>query len=142
MIILKKEKKDKEKIESISIKNQENENENKSLLDDLMEKTELDFTTNQILMFLLQDKDIELKSDIENVRNFTSLEVLKIYLDSIGLKLSSTLLEIFINKYLRFRVSNKRKSRKEIIDALKHIIDKNENESIGTSKLLTSNLLE
>lgn len=83
-----------------------------------------DYTKNQILMELLNDdKNIYLKTDIEHVREFTSLKVLERACFNAGLKITSKVIKVYIYYYMRYRISHKRKSRKEIIFALTQFQD-------------------
>ena len=72
----------------------------------------------KILVELLKKENIEMKTDIENALNFTRLEVLGTLLHSEHLPDSAKLIDVFVLKYRVNRVSHKRQSRKEIIQAL------------------------
>ena len=73
----------------------------------------------KILANLLDTKDIELKSEIKNVPSITVLDIIGEYLEKRKLPKSAALLSGYIQKFLKYMVSNDRKGRMEIIDAVK-----------------------
>lgn len=81
--------------------------------------------------FIVADKNLILKTDIENSVAFTKLMVIKADLQSKGLKKSAKTLEVFIDSYIKVRVSHKRKSRHEILDAISAIKRETGNSAIG-----------
>ena len=83
---------------------------------------------------LVKDKNLILKTDIENTVQFTLLTLMKETLKTNKLKRSAKTLEMFLDKYIEVRVSKSRSSRKEILDAISSI-RKEQSNSI-TSKLL------
>lgn len=120
-------------------------NTSKSILDknNIFKQNEPDLTTNQILMKLLDSDNISLKTDIDNVREFTSLRLLQYICKTEKLNISKMVFKKYIEYYLKYRVSNKRKSRKEIVFALTKINDVL-NQLDSTNKdpnLLRTNLL-
>ena len=116
--------------------------ESSSILErkDIFQRQDLDYTTNQILISFIKDNDIALKSDIENVRNFTSLKVLQFTCKAKELETSNNALKKYIKWYLRFRVSNKRLSRREILDALKYV--KSNEQELDNRNPFTRNILK
>lgn len=90
-----------------------------------------DITMEKILNFLLKsDKDLPLKSHIENPVALATLSVLAEYLEKKELKKSANILKIFIRVFLEYMVSYKRLGRKEIIEAFKSRIEKEEREKL------------
>lgn len=83
---------------------------------------------------LVKDKNLILKSDIENSRNFVMLYVIYEELKFKGLKRSAKTLETFLLRYIEVRVSRDRLSRKEVLDAISAV--KREQSNSITSKLL------
>lgn len=67
---------------------------------------------------LKSDENLALKSDIENPSYLNIIRMLHLYLEKKGFPLSAMVLEWFIQGYLEYRISNKRQSRKEIIEGI------------------------
>ncbi len=108
-----------------------------SLLDEMDEDN--DISLNQILNNLLSaEQNLELKSHVFRPKELAVLDVLANDLKSKGLPISSKVLKDFINMYLKYMVSFKRLSRKEVIKALSSMIP--EEEDISAKKKITSNL--
>jgi uncharacterized protein YdaL len=78
-----------------------------------------DVSLEKILGNLLDTKDIELKSEINDVASISVLKTLGDYLKSKKLPISSTYILDYIHNFLKYMVSYKRKGRMEIIDAVK-----------------------
>jgi len=72
-------------------------------------------------------KDIDLKTEISDPMGLTVLTLSKDYLKSLGLPLSSKLVELFIDIFLRYQISKDRKSREEVIRALEALAIDNRN---------------
>lgn len=72
-------------------------------------------------------KDIDLKTEISDPMGLTVLTLSKDYLKSLGLPLSSKLVESFIDIFLRYQISKDRKSREEVIRALEALAIDNRN---------------
>lgn len=104
------------------------------------EKEVIDPSDNQILMYMLTDKDIYLKSDIENVRAFTILQLIQKYELNLKIKKGAELLDIYIYWALRYALSKHRESRKETYDSLKYRKEAKEKSKMSLKDLLTSNL--
>ncbi len=85
--------------------------------------------------FIVVDKNLILKTDIENSYNFTMLKTIAQDLKKNGLKRSAQTLETFCDWYIKVRVSKGRLSRKEILDAISAIKRENSTSTIG-AKLL------
>lgn len=101
-----------------------------------------DITLQQILNALISyDKNLDLKTEIHRPKALSALNVVKQYLDQKGFKNSADTIDLFIDVYLRYMVSYKRQSRKEIVKAFQF-----SSEAIRTtlsiSDKLTSNLKE
>lgn len=86
-----------------------------------------DASIEKILGNLLDTKDIELKSEINDVASITVLKTLGDYLKTKKLPVSSALLLNYIQDFLKYMVSNKRKGRMEIIDAVKGMLQNSMN---------------
>ncbi|UTU47194.1 hypothetical protein [Muninn virus] len=102
-----------------------------SLVKDLLPAGDL--TSITILDKLLKGDEIELKTHIKQPENLTVLKTLT-YLSK-ELPLFNKIITLYIDVYLKYMVSYNRLSRKEIIDALKHLNEVTEEEE-KTSKLL------
>lgn len=85
--------------------------------------------------FIVADRNLILKTDIENCKNFTILKTIESELRSKGLKKSARTIHIFLEWYIKARVSNNRLSRKEILDAISAVKRENSTSTIG-AKLL------
>lgn len=84
----------------------------------------------QILNNLLNsDKNLSLKTEIYNPKKLASLFTLAKYLKSKKYFKSYKLIIGFIDTYLTYMVSNKRKSRIEVIKALTSVIEKTDIEA-------------
>jgi len=77
--------------------------------------------------FIVIDKNLILKTDIENSVAFTKIMVIRNRMRYLKLNKSAKTLDDFINFYIQVRVSNKRLSRKEILDAISAIKRENNN---------------
>ena len=73
----------------------------------------------KILANLLDTKDIELKSEINDVASITVLKTLGDYLEKKKLPNSAALIQCYLQDFLKYMVSYSRKGRMEIIDAVK-----------------------
>lgn len=99
-------------------------------------KTGNSATIEKILdKFVIMDKNLILKTDIENSKNFTILRVLEEELKIRGLKKSYRTLHNFCEWYIKVRVSNHRLSRKEILEAISAIRKENAQSSTIGAKL-------
>lgn len=85
--------------------------------------------------FIIKDKNLILKTDIENAKNFTVLLLMISELRKKGLKRSANTLQKFCERYIEVRVSSGRLSWKYIFDAISAIKRENANTTIG-AKLL------
>lgn len=81
--------------------------------------------------FIVKDKNLILKTDIEDAIKFTALMVIQKDLENKGLKKSAKTLGQFIDRYIEVRVSNNRLSRKEILDAISAIKREQNNSMLG-----------
>lgn len=79
--------------------------------------------TEVIKLLAQKDKNIPLKTDIENPEFLAFYKTCAVYLDQKGLKDSAKILNSIILYYMLYRVSHKRKGRLEIIEALKTVRD-------------------
>ena len=104
------------------------------MYDELLASEEV--TMEKILNLLLKsDKDLPLKSHVENPIALATLKLLACYLEEKKMKKSAKILNTFISTLLEYMVSYKRLGRKEIIEAFKHRLEKEE-EQERLSKLL------
>jgi hypothetical protein len=90
-----------------------------SLLDDF-EKVS-DITAEEILTRLMKADDIELKTEIKKPLHLAKLYVLKELMQDAGFNTAGEIIDRFIQKYLVYMVSDKRKGRREIIEAVSGI---------------------
>ena len=85
--------------------------------------------------FIVADKNLILKTDIENSKNFTLLLAIRDDLKIKGLKKSAKTLTNFCDWYIKVRVSDKRKSWSMILDAISAVKREQSSSTIG-AKLL------
>ncbi len=100
-------------------------------IDELMKKGDSVSIEKIMDKFIVLDKNLILKTDIENSKNFTILKTLIADMKSKGLKQSAKTLETFCDWYIKVRVSHGRLSRKEVLDAISAIKRENSTSSIG-----------
>lgn len=104
----------------------EQEEQEKQEEDDELEIIELphmvptqDLTFQEILNNMIDGtNDIDLKTEIIKPKELTTLKMISEYLKQIGYPISGQLLEDYIEFFLRYMFSHKRKSRNEVIKAL------------------------
>lgn len=94
---------------------------------------------NEILLSLLDDKDLELKTHIFRPKDLASLKTLARFLRQEDMTESSRLIEDFLEIYLKYMVSYDRLSRKEIITAVRNLLDK-ETIRMSLGEKFTTNL--
>lgn len=81
-----------------------------------------DVSLNKIMdKMIARDKNLILKTDIENSREFTILRTIESRLKKQKLMKSYGTLHDFCEWYIQVRISNKRKSRSEIFEAISAI---------------------
>ncbi len=96
-----------------------------NILKDFLATT--DITIQQILNNLINsDKNIALKTEIYNPKKLATLLTYAEYLKSRKFVKSYKVIKEFIDNYLKYMVSNKRKSRMEVIKALTNLTDRKE----------------
>ena len=89
-----------------------------------------DINIEQILNNLINsDKNIALKTEIYNPKKLAILLTYANYLKSKKYVKSAKIIYEFIEAYLKYMVSNKRKSRIEVIKALSNLIQRKEADS-------------
>jgi len=99
-----------------------------NILKDFLETN--DITIQQILNNLINsDKNIALKTEIYNPKKLATLLTYAEYLKSRKFVKSYKVIFNFIETYLKYMVSNKRKSRMEVIKALTNLTERKETES-------------
>ena len=97
---------------------------------DLFKSDDLSF--QKILNELLRsDANLPLKTQIENPLNLAMLKTLASLLKIRKMKKSGKMIDDFIKVFLEYMVSYKRKSRAEIIDAVKHQLENEDNKQIN-----------
>lgn len=104
-------------------KNDKNPNENhpklieNSITDDFINAQQQGY--QEILNALLEgDDNLDLKTHINNPKALAGLNLIGNMLERAGYSLCANTIYTFINTYLRYMISYKRLSRKEIIQAL------------------------
>ena len=98
------------------------------ILKDFISTNEI--SIQQILNNLLNsDKNLSLKTEIHNPKKLATLLTLANYLKSRKYVKTYKLIDGFIKTYLIYMVSNKRKSRTEVIKALTSLIEKTDIEA-------------
>jgi hypothetical protein len=75
-------------------------------------------TAEKILVKLLDDKGIELKTEIRDPRALAQLSTLARWLELEKMSQSAKIIDDFVDYFLRYMVSKDRQSRKEIVKAL------------------------
>lgn len=105
-------------------------------IDELMKGRNDNTSIEKILdKFIVMDKNLILKTDIENSKGFTALKTIEYDLKKKGLKKSANTIHVFCDWYIKVRISHRRLSRKEILDAISAIKRENSTSTIG-AKLL------
>ena len=100
------------------------ENTDSNVLKKLTE-TNIDPSIQHILQSLISGKgNISLKTEINNPTSLALLSLIGTWFKGKGYIKSSKTIESFIQLYMEYMVSNKRKSRKEVIKALSAWIEK------------------
>lgn len=102
-------------------------------IDDLMRKGDSVSVEKIIDKFVVIDKNLILKTDIENSKNFTILKTLEEDMRKKGLKKSAKTLHTFTDWYIKVRVSHGRLSRKEVLDAIAAIKRESATSTIGAT---------
>ena len=92
-----------------------------------------------ILMYMYQDDNLEMKSEIKKPRDMTSLKVLSNFLKTLKRIKSSDTISELITIYLKYMVSHDRLGREELFKTLRSLFDK-ETIRMSISEKLTSNL--
>jgi hypothetical protein len=90
--------------------------EKEDIFGELISENEESF--EKILLALLDKENLTMKTEIQKPLNLTRLYIFGAWLKAEKMDRCSQLIDSFIQKYLEFMVSNKRQSRKEIIQAL------------------------
>lgn len=83
-----------------------------------------DISLEQIIYELMSPENIELKTDIKNPNSLAVLKLISYRLKEKNKIKSYKLLKNYIKFYLTFMVSENRKSRDELIQALKGFVEK------------------
>lgn len=99
-----------------------------------LQPTRKDITYQEILSKLLDSQDLDLKTQINRPKDLATLKTVAIYFQSLLLKESGKLLEVFIEILNTYMVSYNRASRKEIISAISNV----EKVAEGIEKLTTN----
>lgn len=103
----------------------------KNLMDTNIDNTSIEKIMDKLIV---KDKNLILKTSIEDSIRFTTLMTMSLRLKKLKLKKSFYTLQTFIDRYIEVRVSDRRLSRTEILDAISAI--KREQSNSITSKLL------
>lgn len=92
-------------------------------------------------LLVTKDKNLALKTEISDPLNFAVMGAMSEYLKKSGLKKSATLIHNILENHMIYMVSYKRKSRNELIEALRILTEneKNKMKNEGTlgHKLVT-----
>lgn len=112
--------------------------ESKSIIEKMLPAKDLTF--QEILNNLLEgDKNLDLKTEIFKPKHLAGLNTIRIALKDAECTISSGIIRIFTEQYLRYMVSNKRKSRTEIIKAISRNLEQVDISS-GGKNVMTANL--
>ncbi len=84
-----------------------------------------EYSVEQILNFMLDPESIDMKTEINNVSAFTGIHVIAGYFRDLDMNLTADVIENYLETYKRLKVSEKRRGRTEIIEALKGLIEHN-----------------
>lgn len=110
-------------------KKKENTSKKKDVISDFLSqyntKSELENALNKLIE-AESDENVDLKTEIHQVRAITVLTVFRDFVKSMNLSKSYATLQSFLQYYLRYMISHNRESRKEFIEALKLLIANNE----------------
>jgi len=99
-----------------------------------------DITYQQILNSLLDgSKNLDLKTHIESPQKLAGLNILEKFSNELKLNETSRILRKFLRIYLRYMISYKRESRKEIVNAVRSMFESSK-VSLSLSEKLTKNL--
>lgn len=90
---------------------------------ELMNQDLQNLNTEVIRLLAERDKNLAMKTEIQNPDFLAYYKACSIYLKNKGLKNSSDILKSIIDYYLLYQVSKARKGRLEIIEALKTVRD-------------------
>lgn len=111
-------------------------NDSVAEIEELMKHGKSNISLEKIMdKFIVADKNLILKTDIENSKNFVLLKTIAQDMRNKGLKQSAKTIETFLSWYIKARCSRDRLSRKEILDAISAIKRENSTSTIG-AKLL------
>jgi len=105
-------------------------------ISDIFDMVQTESENYKILRELINDQNIELKTEINKPFDFSVLKLIAEYLRDNKLPYSASLIDKFIKISFKYLLSKNRKSREEIIRALhsigmtETIINTNENEQI------------
>lgn len=98
-----------------------------------LENAGIDTQTVEKIMdkFIVADKNLILKTDLDNPIGLARLMTIQKDLERKGLKQSAKTLEIWIDSYIKCRISRNRLSRTEILDAISAIKREQTNSVLG-----------
>jgi len=110
-----------------------------NVMDDFIPDT--DISVQQILNNLLSgDVNLDLKTEIRRPQQISALKTFTYVLKKEGLETCSKALKLYLNYYLRSMVSYNRLSRKEVIEALKGLLEYEKQKEMGNP--LSRNLIK
>lgn len=75
----------------------------------------------KILAKLLEQTDLEMKTEIKNPLALTRLYLIGQYLDGMGFERTASSIKVFIDQYLLYMVSKDGNRAKQIVEALSNI---------------------
>lgn len=102
-------------------------------------ESESDVSLQDILMGLMNTDGLELKTEIFNPKDLAGLKILANVFKMDELDESAELLNDYIEIFLKYMVSYKRKSRTEIIQAIAGMLDR-ETKKLNISEKMTTNM--
>lgn len=91
-------------------------------------------------LLVTKDKNLALKTEIDDPLNFAVMGAMGDYLKKMGLHRSAKLIKNILENHMTYQVSYKRKGRAELIEALK-ILTENEKNKMKNDANLSSRLL-
>lgn len=78
-------------------------------------------------LLVTKDKNLPLKTEISDPLNFAVMGAMADYLGKTGLKKSAVLIKTILDNHMVYMISFKRKSRQELIEAMKILTENEKN---------------
>jgi len=99
-----------------------------------------ELSKEEILMYMYQDDNLEMKSEIKNPLALACFKVLGVYLASYKLKKSPKLIESILKIYLKYMISHNRLGREELFKTISSLFDRETIRMSISERLQTSSL--